>query len=652
MTNKKRTKKKSSSHNTVQGELAMTKSGMAFLLSIDKSMPDVIIRPENLKNALHGDTVLVNIIQSKASKKRREGMVKRIVKRKKTVFMGVITMHHKKISVAPLSRFPMPFFSIVSYDPSKHGAVGDKVIVALLTDKPNELDAKILERVSESSENDRAMVEILLDHQFLLSFPDDIAKELNVLSDDIPADEITKRLDCRAQLTFTIDPVDAQDFDDALSIEFLSDGLCRVGVHIADVSHFIKPDTLLDSLAYERGTSVYLPDRVVPMLPEKISNFLCSLRPHEDKLTFSTIFTVDKHGAIKDMWFGKTVIHSNHRFTYEEVHDILEKKEGLYYHELQTLNALSQQLRKERIKKGAINFSSKEYRFQLDESKKPVKLIAKDNTESHQLIEEWMLLANKKIAEIIYEKKVAGEPIYFPYRIHDVPDKDKLNLFIAFARKFGYNFDTSTPLAIALSYNQLLQAVHGKPEESVLSQLGIRTMSKAVYSPKNIGHYGLAFPFYCHFTSPIRRYPDLLVHRIVEHWIQHQDALYNKAKMDAMCQHTSERERAAMEAERDANKFKQVEFMKPLVGQFFQSVISGVTSFGFWVETVQEKCEGLVTIQSLFDYDDFTYVESEFCLYGKRTGRKFVIGDSLVVQLVDANLTTRKLTFEWQKGKK
>ncbi|HRG83727.1 MAG TPA: VacB/RNase II family 3'-5' exoribonuclease, partial [Chitinophagaceae bacterium] len=463
--------------------------------------------------------------------------------------------------------------------------------------------------------------------------------------DIIPADEIKKRKDIRNILTITIDPVDAKDFDDAISIRKIKNGLFEIGVHIADVSHYLEPDTDLDKEAYQRATSVYLPDRVNPMLPEHISNFLCSLRPKEDKLTFSAIFHINAKAEIKDYWLGKTVIHSDHRFTYEEVQAIIEEKDGLYGEEILILNDISQKLRKKRFNHGAINFSSQEVRFKLNEKGDPVGIMIKESKEAHQLIEELMLLANRTVAEHVAKLKINHKPLPFPYRIHDNPDEEKLLPFVAFARKFGHTFDTSSPENIAKSFNQLLKDVHGRPEQHVLEQLGIRTMAKAKYTAENIGHYGLGFEHYCHFTSPIRRYPDVQVHRILFDVLN--DNIRPDKKLEEKCKHCSERERAAMNAERSGNKYMQVLYMRNYLGEEFEGVISGVASFGFWVETVEHKCEGLVSLNSLLEYDEFRHDEADYCLIGRRSGKKFRMGDKVWIKVVAANLTKRQLDYEW-----
>jgi ribonuclease R len=493
------------------------------------------------------------------------------------------------------------------------------------------------------------MQSIVAEAGFALSFSDEVNAFARSLSDKIDATELAKRKDYRKVLTFTIDPVDAKDFDDAISYQTLANGNLEIGVHIADVSHFVQPGTAVDKEAYERATSVYLPDRVYPMLPERISNELCSLRPNEDKLTFSACFEVDAQGKIVNTWFGKTIIHSDRRFTYEQVQEIIDTKIGDHSNEILWLLDWTQKLRKARFDNGAINFSSQEVRFTLDEKGKPTGITIKESKESHQLIEELMLKANQLIAQKMGQVKIKKETLPFPYRVHDQPNEEKLSPFIIFAKKHGYPFDISTPTQIAHSFNALMIAAKGKPEQHVLEQLGIRTMAKAVYTSDNIGHYGLGFEYYCHFTSPIRRYPDILVHRIVQSVLVERPI--NDAELEQKCVHCSERERAAMESERAANKYKQVEFMRDYLGHSFEGIISGVSSFGFWVETIEHKCEGLVSVVSLSKFDDFRLVESDYALVGMRSGRKFNMGDKVTIKVVAASLEKRQLDYEWDQTK-
>ncbi|MCB0708513.1 MAG: ribonuclease R, partial [Chitinophagaceae bacterium] len=494
-------------------------------------------------------------------------------------------------------------------------------------------------------ENYMAMNEILIDAGFALEFDKEVFAEVKKLQSHITREELKKRKDFRDILTFTIDPVDAKDFDDAISIRNLDNGCYEIGIHIADVSHFVKPGSLLDKAAYERATSVYLPDRVNPMLPEKISNELCSLRPREDKYTFSAVFQITNRAEVKHTWLGRTIIHSNHRFTYEEVQEIIEKRDGLHAKPLILLNELAKKFRAERFKNGAINFSSQEVRFQLDEKGKPIGIVVKESKDAHKLVEEFMLLANRAVATYVSKIKINKEPIPFPYRIHDTPDDEKLQPFAAFAKKFGYTFDLHDEAAVASSFNKMLKDVQGKPEQHVLEQLGIRTMAKAIYTSSNIGHYGLGFEYYCHFTSPIRRYPDVMVHRILQQCLDKN--LKPDKKMDEHCKHCSDRERKAMEAERAGNKYKQVEFMKNYLGEEFDGIISGVASFGFFVETIAHKCEGMVTVRDLSVYDDFRLDEADYALVGLRTKQKFRMGDAVRIKVVAANLSKRQLDYEW-----
>jgi ribonuclease R len=642
---KKKEAHRGTNHNLLKGTLDITRSGMGFV--IVENMPvDILVRPNDFNTALHGDKVLVRIMEGKKGGKRTQGVITEVLKRKQQEFVGKMQMNDGFGFFIADSDKPMPdiFIPKQSFNGAKDN---DRVVVKIVN---WEKDGKrpvgeVVTVMDEEDTNEVAMKEILLENGFPLEFPDDALEEAARIPDVISEAEIKKRKDFRDILTMTIDPIDAKDFDDAISFRKLKNGNYEIGVHIADVSHYVEEDNALDKAAYEKATSVYLPDRVNPMLPEHISNVLCSLRPHEDKLTFSAVFQVTPKAQVKQHWIGKTVIHSDHRFTYEEVQEIIESKEGLYQEEILLLNDLAQRFRKQRFRNGAINFSSQEVRFKLDEKKKPIGIIVKESKEAHQLIEEFMLLANRIVATSLSKVKVNNKQIPFPYRVHDNPDEEKLTPFIAFAKKFGHGFDISSPEAIAASFNQMLMDVHGKPEQHVLEQLGIRTMAKAKYATENIGHYGLGFENYCHFTSPIRRYPDIIVHRILEQSINNKIRI--DKKLDEKCKHCSERERAAMEAERAANKYKQVEYMQEFLGEEFEGVISGVASFGFWVETVEHKCEGLVSLNSLLDFDDFRHIETDYCLVGRRSGKKFRMGDKVWIKVVAANLTKRQLDYEW-----
>ena len=642
---KEKSKKKNTQHEYLsKGVLDVTRSGIGFV-SLENRDKDVLVRPNDFNTALHGDTVRVEIISNSAKSGRVQGRITEVVERKQIEFLGRIELSAAFAFFVAETDKPMPdiFVPLSKLNGAKNN---DRVIVRITEwEKNKKPQGEVIEVMDSNDENDKAMKEILLEAGFPVFFPETVIEESERLPDIISKNEISKRKDFREILTFTIDPADAKDFDDAISFHKLKDDLYEIGVHIADVSHYLEPGTALDKEAYARATSVYLPDRVNPMLPERISNELCSLRPHEEKLTFSAVFHVNHKAEVKEYWLGKTVIHSDHRFTYEEVQDIIEQKDGPHKEVVLLLNDLAQRLRKQRFKKGAINFSSTEVRFKLDEKGKPIGVIVKESKEAHQLIEEFMLLANKTVAESVSKVKSNKKPIPFPYRVHDTPDKEKLLPFIEFAKKYGHVFDTKTPQKIAESFNQMLEDVKGKPEQHVLEQLGIRTMAKAIYTSENIGHYGLGFEHYCHFTSPIRLYPDVMVHRILEECLN--DTIEIDKKLEAKCKHSSERERAAMESERAANKYKQVEYLQNFIGEEFEGVISGVAAFGFWVETVLHKCEGLVSLNSLMEYDDFRLVDGEYCLAGRRSGRRFRMGDKITIKVISANLAKRQLDYEW-----
>jgi|694.fasta_scaffold01305_24 ribonuclease R len=645
---RKNTKRKKEYKKEVQlykGLFEITRSGMGFVI-VSGLERDIIIRPNDFNKAFHGDLVRVEITKGDVRSGRLQGKIVQVVERKQKQFVGIVEVNKDFAFFIPTTDKPIPDFFIPAH--ALHGAKdGQKVIVQIVSwdEKDKRPKGEVIEVVSQEMEGDLAMKEILIQQGFSIQFQDEVLEASERIPDSIGKDEILKRRDLREVLTFTIDPDDAKDFDDALSFHRIDKEHIEIGVHIADVSHYIEADGVLDTSAYERATSVYMPDRVVPMLPERLSNGLCSLRPHEEKLTYSCIYKMTNDGKILDKWLGRTVINSNHRFTYEDVQQIIDKGSGIYDKEVLLLHNLAQKMRQERMKNGAINFSSQEVRFKLDELGRPIGIVVKESKSSHQLIEEFMLLANRTVAETVSKIKLANKPIPFPYRVHDQPDEDRLIPFVEFARKYGYHFQTKTPEQIANSFNEMLSKVQGLPEQRVLEQMGIRTMAKAIYTSKNIGHYGLGFEDYCHFTSPIRRYPDILVHRVLTSVLD-GDPIVDK-KMEQKCLHCSERERAAMETERASNKYKQVEFMKQFLGDEFDAVISGVASFGFWAETVDHKCEGFVSATSLLDYDDFIYYESEYALIGKRSNWAFRIGDPVKIKVISANLSKRQLDYEW-----
>lgn len=641
----KKSKKHSTGGGTHRGTLDVTRSGMGYVV-VEGLQEDILVRPSDFRHAFHGDTVEVEITSSNKRSGRLNGIITRVLERRQSEYMGTLEVTSDFAFFLPDSDKPMPDF-FIPVNALNGAKDGDRVVARMVSWNESEKNPKgmVVSVLDGTDQNDLAMKDILMQRGFPLNFDDDVMEEALRMSDHISTEEISRRRDMRDVLTFTIDPVDARDFDDALSIREIRKGTWEIGVHIADVSHFVTPETALDEAAYERATSVYLPDRVLPMLPEKISNELCSLRPHEDKLTFSCVFEMNAKGEVRQTWIGRTITHSNHRFTYEDVQQIIETEDGHYLREILLLNELAQRFRKERFKRGAINFSSQEVRFRLDEQGRPLGIVVKESKESHQLIEEFMLLANRTVAERVSAVTIDKKSLPFPYRVHDRPDEEKLLPFVAFARKFGHPFDTKTPASIASSFNSMLEAVRGRPEQHVLEQLGIRTMAKAAYTTENIGHYGLGFEHYCHFTSPIRRYPDIQVHRILQDVLDDRPKVMKK--LEQQCRHCSERERAAMESERAANKYKQVEFMRQFIGDEFEAVISGVAAFGFWAETVDHKCEGLVSLLSLQDYDEFRHVEADYCLVGRRGGWTFRMGDKVRIKVISANLGRRQLDYEW-----
>ena len=640
---KRKNKNPDAGHTVFTGKLEVTRSGMGFVV-VPGQDRDILIKKDNMHTALHGDEVKVEVRGYKDNNSRVEGVVKEVVRRKQSEFSGRVEIHpHFAFLVPDSEKMPVDIYLPLHL---LNGAKdGDSAMARIVewTGKSKNPVGEIVSVLTNESINEIAMQGLLAENGFPLSFPDDVLEDAARYPEFIDKEEIKKRKDIRDVLTMTIDPADAKDFDDALSFRPMEGGWYEVGVHIADVSHYIAPGSALDKEAYRRATSVYLPDRVSPMLPERLSNELCSLRPNEDKYTFSVIFVINKAGKIKDHWIGKTLIHSDRRFSYEQVQEIIEGAAGDHAEELLVMNEIAKTLRGQRFAKGAINFSSQEVRFILDPAGKPIGIVIKESKEAHQLIEEFMLLANRTIAEYVGGIKYKGDTVPFPYRVHDVPDEDKLKVFALFAGRFGVKFDLSSPGTISKSFNAMLDTARGKPEQHVLEQLGIRTMSKAIYTTENIGHYGLGFEHYCHFTSPIRRYPDVLVHRILQQCLEND--IHPVKNLEEQCGHCSDQERRAMETERTANKYKQVEYMQEFVGEDFEAVISGVANFGFWAETVAHKCEGMVSVSDLAEFDDFEFKEGEYSLVGRSTGLRFSMGDKVKVRVAAANLAKRQIDF-------
>lgn len=599
---------------------------------------DVFVRTADLGSAVDGDTVKLILLPTRHGE-RPEGKVTAVLKRNRTRFVGKIHVSKNfAFVVADFRKIHTDFFI---YPEHINGAeTGDKVVIEVtswaIDDKKPE--AKVIEILGKAGENEAEIHSIMAEFGLPFRFPENVERESLKIKDGITPKEIKKRRDFRDITTFTIDPEDAKDFDDALSFRELENGNYEVGVHIADVTHYVKPGSVVEKEAYDRATSVYLVDRTIPMLPERLSNELCSLRPNEDKLTFSAVFEMNARGKIVKEWFGRSVIHSDKRFTYEEAQRVIETGEGPFAQELTVLNDLAKKLRAERFAKGAINFETTEVKFMLDEAGKPLAVIPRIRKDAHKLIEEFMLLANKRVAEFVYHYKKGKEKNTFVYRIHDFPDPDKVKDFAVFAKQFGHKLNVEET-SISRSLNDLMEKIEGKPEQNVLEQLAIRTMAKAKYSTEAKGHFGLAFKHYTHFTSPIRRYPDMMVHRLLQHYLD-GGAPLDRNEYEERSVHSSEREKRAADAERASIKYKQVEYMTYAEKKVYEGLISGVTEWGIYVEIIETKCEGMIRMADLTD-DFYEFEEKKYRVIGRRTGRIFTLGDRVKVRVKKTDIDRR-----------
>jgi ribonuclease R len=629
--------------NVVAGIVDMKQTGKAYIITEELS-DDIYIASNNTYHALNGDKVKVRLFPLRKGKKL-EGKIIEILERKKKQFVGIIDISSKYAFFIPDdTSIPVDIYIPLS---NLNGAKNGDKVIARITDWPEHSKnpfGEIIEVLGTPGEHEVEIQSILADFDFPLRFPEKVIQEAEKIPESITTDEIKKREDYRETFTLTIDPEDAKDYDDALSLKKLPNGNWEVGIHIADVSHYVKPGTALDKEAFERGTSIYLVDRVIPMLPEKLSNAVCSLRAQEDKLCYGAVFELDEDAKVVKEWYGRTVINSNYRFNYDEVQKILDGSDHKYREQLLVLNKLAKKLRDNRFKKGAIAFSSQEVKFILDENGKPTGAYIKEQMDSNRLIEDFMLLANRKVAEKIGIKHGRQEPRTFVYRVHDVPNPEKLQKFSEFVGKLGYNLQLGSRKSVSLSLNQLFQDIKGKGEENMIESIAVRTMAKAEYDIHNIGHYGLAFNYYTHFTSPIRRYPDLIVHRLLDLYLNGASSV-NPNEYEAMCKHASEMERKALEAERASIKYKQAEYLLDKVGMEFNGLISGVSKWGIFVELEGNKCEGMVSLKYM--EDDFYFLdEDNYRVVGHQFGKEYKLGDPIRIRVKRIDLARKQMDFE------
>ena len=639
-----------------EGVVDVTGKGNAYII-IDGMDSDVFVPYNKLNKAFHKDKVKV-FVHPKRGSKKLEGDIVEVIERFKSTFVGIVDMQKNFAFVRPTD-FRMYTDIFVSQDKLKGAQDGDKVIVELL-EWPDGVDSpygKITEVLGKPGEHDTEIHSILAEYGLPYEFPVEVQRFADGLDTSIKEEEIKKRRDMRDVLTFTIDPKDAKDFDDALSFAVLENGNYEIGIHIADVSHYLQENTVLDDEAYDRATSVYLVDRVVPMLPEVLSNNACSLRPNEEKYTFSAVFEIDDNAVIRDQWFGRTVIDSNERFAYEEAQHIIETGKGNIPKEVSirkdaytvddavveatlTMDRLAKIMREKRMKQGAISFDKVEVRFNLNEKNEPVGVYFKEAKDANKLIEEFMLLANRKVAEFIGKQKPKKT---FIYRVHDDPDEDKLMALNGIVSRFGHKLDFKDKKSISASLNKLLEDVKGQKEQNLVDTLAIRSMNKAIYTVDNIGHYGLAFDYYTHFTSPIRRYPDVMVHRLLQHYLEGGNSV-KADKYEEKCKHSSNMEGLAASAERDSIKYMQIKFMQDHQDEEFVGVISGVTEWGIYVEIIENKCEGMVRTRDIKG-DYYIFDEKQYAIVGERTKKTYQLGDEVVVMVKNTDLIKRHLDF-------
>ena len=625
------------SKDALRGRVDMTRSGAAYVL-VEGREEDIFVTQRYTGGAMHRDIVEVELLPPRRGKKP-EGRIVRIVKRAIEQVIGTLRLY-KKFAVVVPDRINMQFDVVVPIEKMNEAVDGDKVVVKITNWGQASPTGEVVHVLGASGSHELEMQSILIHNGFNLAFPENVIDECKNLPDEITEEEIASRKDFRNITTFTIDPITAKDFDDALSIRVLENGNTEIGVHIADVSHYVIPGTALDKEAYLRSTSVYLVDRVCPMLPEKLSNELCSLRPLEESLCYAAVFELDAENKVLNRWFGRTVIYSDHRFSYEDAQVVLDGGEGPFGEELRKLNKIAKALRKKRVRDGAIMFETDELQFKIDELGQTLEIFVKERKDAHLLIEEFMLLANREVATLIAQKGKALE-IPFPYRVHDTPDPDRLADFQRFAGELGFQLQIDTPKQIAKSFNRLAEKAKEDETLRLLEPLAIRTMAKAIYTTNNIGHYGLAFDYYTHFTSPIRRYADVLVHRILDANLK---AVYREDKdnLEAKCKHISDMERAAANAERESVKYKQMEYLQNKVGQEFTGLVTGVIESGIFVELEESRAEGMISFRTMHGgfYQTAPYKA------GSRTGDEMSIGQRINVRIRKIDMGLRQMDLE------
>ncbi|HQG63577.1 MAG TPA: ribonuclease R [Bacteroidales bacterium] len=623
----------------ITGTVDMTRMGYGFVKSEDIE-EDVFVAARNLRTALHGDKVKVLLLPRRKGS-RPEGEVVEIIERWRNTFVGTVEIMPNFAFLIPDNR-NMPFDLFIPSSKLNGARQGQKAVAKITdwnTGSKNPV-AEIVEVLGEPGLHETEMHAILAEFELPYRFTEEVEKDAETIRSGITTDEIKTRRDFRQVFTLTIDPADAKDFDDALSLKKLDNGNWEVGVHIADVTHYVKQGSLTEEEAKQRATSVYLVDRVVPMLPERLSNNICSLNPSEDKLTYSAVFELNEKSEILNEWYGRTIINSNRRFSYEEVQEIIDKGEGELRDEILVLHKLAQNLRTRRYAGGAFSFEKVEVQFDLDDEGRPLGIKFRQMGTANQLIEEFMILANLKVAELV-GKKMKGKT--FVYRVHDKPDPEKISDFSHFITRFGYKLIDDDVTSLPKSMNKLLGSIAGKKEQNIIETLALRAMAKAVYSTDNIGHYGLALKYYTHFTSPIRRYPDMMVHRLLTSYLDGGKP-EEKGKFEKLCEHSSKMERLATEAERASIKYKQVEFMSDKTGKEFEGIISGVTEWGLYVEIIENQCEGMINVRELDD-DYYEYDEENYCLRGRSGGKVYTLGDKITIEVVKADLQKKQLDY-------